>query len=48
MGPSEMSDKTKLGEIHIETMKYKMPKVWMGLQSVDYAANHVGKKYPSP
>jgi hypothetical protein len=48
MGSSENSDKTKLGEIHIETMKYKTPKVWMEVQSVDYVATHVRKKYLSP
>jgi hypothetical protein len=40
--------KKYLGEIHIGTMNHITPKVWVGLQSVDYAATHVGKKYPSP
>jgi formyltetrahydrofolate hydrolase len=44
---SQESDKTKLGEIHIEAIKYKTPKRWVGLQSIDYDATHVGKKYPS-
>jgi hypothetical protein len=38
----------KKGEIHIETMNYITPKERVELQSVDYAATHVGKKYPSP
>jgi hypothetical protein len=31
-----MSDKTKLGEI-LEEMNYKMHKVWVGLQPIDYS-----------
>jgi hypothetical protein len=38
----------KLGGIHIGTMNHITPMVWVVLQSVDYAATHVGKKYPSP
>jgi hypothetical protein len=38
----------KKGEIHLETMNCRAPKERVELQSVDYAATHVGKKYPSP
>jgi hypothetical protein len=27
-------------------MNHITPKMWVGLQSVDYAVTHVGKKYP--
>jgi hypothetical protein len=44
---SSSKKEKKLGKIHIEAIKHMTPKKWVGLQSVDYAATHVGKKYPS-
>jgi hypothetical protein len=46
MSRVEILKTKKLGEIHIGTMNHKTPKVWVGVQSVDYVATHVGKKYP--
>jgi hypothetical protein len=45
---SQVKRRKKQGKIHIEAMNHMSPKVWMELHSVDYAATHVGKKYPSP
>jgi hypothetical protein len=44
---SQVKSRKKV-KIHIGAMNHMTPKVWVVLQSVDYAATNVGKKYPSP
>lgn len=45
---SQGIQKKEKGGIHIETRNCKTPMKQVELQSIGYAATHVGKNYPSP